>query len=428
MAAAGFLFGNQTDFGTTPTVGVSTVQVTVLGSLILAGNHFHPGEVTFLWDKTMTIGTATVNATGFFNTTVTIPITQKGDHNITIDDGKCGFIIWVEVIPTLILTPDQGPVGTIVTATGYGFPASDGTKYNVTLWWDYACMCYECPSVPVNLTAVQTNTNGHFVTTFVVPHTVGGAHLVWAEADDAPIFTYAEDWFTVIATLTITPSIAMNDGTIVVISGTGLMSYSMEYAYYDLCLDYEKDFYIVGNCSGDFEFTFIVTAGYEPGIHVASLYSPDPDTGNPSLETHEFFTVTSEEETAILDTLEDIADDLEDLEDFVKTDSSLLNTHLNTIQADIATAKEAIMNGVSGLSSQLTSIESYAQDAAEKATSAATSAGSAAQAATDAKTAAESAQSTTSGISTAVYGAIVLSLVAALASIVAVITLQRKVA
>ena len=43
--------------------------------------------------------------------------------------------------PALILLPDKGPLGTSVTAYGYGFPASDDTTYNVTIWWESIDYC-----------------------------------------------------------------------------------------------------------------------------------------------------------------------------------------------------------------------------------------------------------------------------------------------
>jgi hypothetical protein len=424
MAGTNNLFGNMTDFST----GINQVNVTVLGDVIIAGNFFHPGELTILWDGTTTLGTATANGTGFFNTTVSVPITSKGAHNITIDDGKTVFIFMVNVIPTLILNPTSGPVGTTVTATGYGFPESDGVKINVTIWWDYTCDCYECYEADINITVVQTNVNGHFVTTFVVPSTVGGVHTVYATSDGE--YTYADAEFTVTPTLVLSALSISNDGQLLRINGTGLeASYYMD-GWYDLCIDYEKDFDIWADCHGNFYFDIIITAGMEPGIHVISLYKMEwGEVGfSQALEDYVLFTVTSEEQDLLLEKLEDVEDLLDDLDDFLRSDSTALHNHLTTIQNDISAAKDAIMASVDGMSSQLTSIESYAKDAAEKASSASTSATSAATEATSAKTAAQQAQSGTSGISTAIYAAIVLSLIAALASIIAVITLQRKVA
>jgi len=439
LASAGSLYGNLTDFST----GGLQLNVKVLGSLMIAGNHFHPGSATILWDKATAIGTTTVNGTGWFNTTVTIPISSKGKHNVTIDEGKTIFIFFVNVIPTLVLVPDEGPVGTTVTAYGYGFTASTtATKYNATIWWDYVDACD--PEV-VNMTVTRVNTVGQFTTTFVVPHAVGGPHTVNATEDDGPITTqtFAEETFTVTATLIVSPSTFLNNGTLVWVNGTGLAYYDY---WYDLCIDNKKDLwsvtpgssfgwptYFQGDCVGDFSFRF-VGAGFEPGLHVVSLYklySGAVARVLPTLEAYTLFNVTSPEANLILvkldetlENLDEIKESLGDLTDLV-TDES---THLDSVRTAILAAIETARGDVSALAQQLADIKTQATTAAQQASSAAASSATAATNASDARTAAQGAQSTASGISIAVYGAVILSLIAALASIVAVITLQRKVA
>ena len=438
--ADNFLFGNGTNFAS----GGLKVDVTVKGDLIIAGYWFHPGTLTVLWDKTTSIGTTTANSThGWFNTTVQVPITKKGAHNVTIDDGKTIFWFDINVVPTLILVPDEGPTGITVTAYGYGFPASDGTKYNVTLWWDFTDAC--TPAL-LNLTIVKTDTNGYFVTTFTVPTSVGGDHTVNATADDSPM-TWATDIFKLTATLTITPSEVTNDGTKVKVSGTGLGYYD----WYDLCLDNTKDFYSANilleglidgddglymyesavtsyfrpNCTGYFEFEF-VAAGFQAGTHVMTLYRLEEQHQLPAIDDFVLFTVT--EEDLVMDKLDDIEEKLDDIKDSVEAmDWSGIEDKLDDVIADLA-ALGPIRTDLTSVLSQLTDIKALAQTAATQATTASTSAGTAATAAGAAEDAAKAANATVGGISMAVYGAIVLSLIAALASIVAVITLQRKVA
>jgi len=320
------------------------------------------------------------------------------------------------VIPTLILTPDEGTVGTTVTAKGYGFPASTSTVvYNVTLTWDYTDIC---KNVSVDVAWALTTTQGHFTTSFVVPHTVGGTHIVTATANDS-VSTTASDTFKVLVALIVTPSSATNNGTVVTVKGTGL-AYD---EWYDLLIN-GKDFYSAdsygwtvyfhGSCTGDLSLQIIVDASFTPGKYAVSLYKLSKVYQLPALEKYVMFTVTGEEETKILDKLDEIDKAVDDLDSFVRSDSTSVHNGITAVKNSINDAKQAVLTAVGGVSNQLTSIESYAKDAASKAASAAT--------------AAQAAQSATSGISTAVYGAIVLSLIAALASIVAVITLQRKVA
>jgi hypothetical protein len=74
---SGYMFGNNTGF--------TTLQVYVNESLIIAGNYFHPPAVTIYFDNAA-IGTVQTNSSGFFNTTVRVPITLMGTHRITLED------------------------------------------------------------------------------------------------------------------------------------------------------------------------------------------------------------------------------------------------------------------------------------------------------------------------------------------------------
>jgi hypothetical protein len=429
------------DQGTPWATGAS---VEIFDVIWVSGNYFNPrSDVSLYWDwgigSQELLATATVNGTGFFNTSVTIPISNMGLHWITAVDYSFNFNASVSVIPTLILNPNEGPIGTEITAIGYGFP-NNASNINVTIWWDYTCWCEGCEPTPMNMTVTKTDPDGHFEVTFLAPASVGGLHEVWAryETDGGPpalplgIGEYPTDYpwdpFTILPTLTITPSSVYNNGTKVTVTATGLSTMSMIFdddnaLIYDLCLDYEKDFYVFANCSGILEFEFYATAGMEPGIHAVALYKY---AGIPDLildlETVEFFTVMTEEDPAVIMKLDEILTDLDEIDTTLTAIADdIENIDFSAIQDAITDAETEILAAIAGL-------DAVTQNAATAATQASTSAGTAAQAASDAKTAAEATQGTVSGISTAVYLAIVLSLVAALAAIAGVILLQRKVA
>jgi len=430
-----WLFGNNTDFAV---AGPLHVDVKVLGSLIIAGNYFHPGTVTIKWDGTTVVGTTSANGTGFFNVTITVPITKIGPHNIIIDDTKIVFNISVNVVPTVVLTPNKGvPCENVeVTAEGYGFTASTAdVKYHVNVTWHM--IDWGTKENKTLISKLLVNTNGYWKFTFTLPHAHGGYNKVVAvENDTAGTTVYAI--FTVLPGVKVTPNVFSNNGTIIKITGCGL-----KYAtWYDLLIDNVKDFYtadysgwtvyFMDSGNGDFSLD-LLAAGFNEKVakHGVALYELQSKYELPKLVAYTTFTVTSEEETAIMDKLDEISDAISDLDAYITSSTTGLpsiKTLLTAVQTAVADARSALSTQISGLSTQLTSIESYAQDAATKATSASTSASSAATAAAAAKTAAEGAQSATATISTAVYGAIVLSLIAALASIVAVITLQKKVA
>jgi hypothetical protein len=401
--ASGNLFGNATDFSLTVSVGVGK-------PLIIAGKYFNPSNITLWWDGTTQIGSTSANQTGQFNITLTVPITGKGNHVVVIKDAKVtNFRITVKVIPSIILSPVEGPVGTTVTVTGYGFtPAGTDSKvYNVTTSWD---------SPAKDLVWAWTDANGHFVNTFVAPHAPGGNHNVTATENVTAI--YAKAIFKITPQISVSPSTVTNNGTEVTVTGTGLDP-AVEY---DLDLANQKDFSpIKSDTAGDLKFTFYA-GGFQAGSNVIVLYNMN----GWSVGAKTIFTVN--ESSVVLTKLDEINTALTNLDSFIRTDSTSLHTLLTSIQSAVADAKSALTAQISGLSTQLTTIETYAQTASTQAATAASSAATAATAATAAKTAAEGASSSTSTISIAVYGAIVLALIAALASIVAVITLQKKVA
>ena len=451
------LYGNETDLS-------ASVDVEVKGDLIVAGKWFHPGTVTIRWEfpGTTVLGTATANSThGWFNTTVPIPVTSKGKHNVTIDDGKTLFYFKVNVVPTLILVPDEGPVGTHVTAYGYGFDkTTSDVLYNVTLVWDYTTVCGEDAFKNKTLGYVKTEADGSFITAFDVPASIGGERKVTATAnqsgDAAGEFTgtTASDIFTVKPTLSVTPIDFTNDGSKVTVVGSGL---GIEW-WYDLCLDNTKDFYAANiieewnwtvlpgngydywpeylgksavtsyfqpNCTGYFEFEFIA-AGFQPGTHVVTLYKVETSHQLPAIEGFRLFTVW--EETPVLDKLDEIEETLDDIQDAVmEIDFAGVEDKLDDVIAELAALGD-IEGTLTTVIQHLTDIKALSETAASQATTAATEAGSASTSAQAAEDAAEAANTTVGGISMAVYGAVIMSVVAALASVIAVITLQRKVA
>ncbi len=431
-----YLFGNTTDFC------ALGVNVKVKGDLTIVGNYFHPGELRILWDGTTVVATTSANGTGYFKVTIQIPITKIGCHKIVIDDTKIKFHFCVYVIPTVVLTPDEGvPCQNVqVTAEGFGFTASTADKkYHVNVTWSYIDV--KEGSTMELATKLLVDTNGYWTFTFTLPHAHGGEQTVSAVENDTA-GTSASAIFTVLPGVKVTPSTFSNDGeTIVEFTGCGL-KYDV---FYNLLID-EKDFYacdssgwtvyFMDSGKGDFILKMLA-AGFDetPKLHRVCLYEVEDEYILPKLVAYTTFTVTSELNKPVLDRLTEVESNL-------TIQLSDLSTQLSDVE--------------SNLTIQLTSVSTYAQNAASSAASAATNAlaaktaadsaasaassantnalaaktaaDSAASNASAAKTAADSAASNASGALTAIYAAIVLSLIAALASIVAVITLQRKVA
>ena len=103
-APSGSLYGNNTNFL------FHGLYVKVKSHLVIAGKWFHRGTATVLWDSG-TIGTATVDEKGFFNATVTVPVTLPGLHNVTIKDAATSFVFLVDCLEAYDVTPPSADAG-----------------------------------------------------------------------------------------------------------------------------------------------------------------------------------------------------------------------------------------------------------------------------------------------------------------------------
>jgi prefoldin subunit 5 len=270
LPGAGNVFGNLTDFTLTGSLPITNVGVN--NNIIIAGNRFFPGNASLKWDNGAVLATAAVNATGFFNTTIAVPITPIGLHNVTMVDANGQiFVIFLTVVPSVTLSPTSGKVGATVTATGYGFPATIGTaKVNATLEW---------PGLSAYIASAFTDSAGTWTATFVVPQSVGGAVTLTAYNNVTGSFvSTATATFTVTAGFAVTPSSFANSPTLVVeAAGTGFNPteyFTVNIDNQALAIDPQlatQASSIRANASGYLSVSFI-GCGFTPGVHVISLY------------------------------------------------------------------------------------------------------------------------------------------------------------
>jgi PKD repeat protein len=151
-APSGSLYGNETDFV------YFGLYVKLRSDLLIAGKWFHPGTVTILWDGTTAIGNTTADENGFFNTTVTVPITSEGLHNVLIEDATIKFLFKVhclavfdETAPNAEAGPDQTvDEDTVVTFDGSGSTDNIGILSYIWTFIDVT---------PQNLTVISATYN-----------------------------------------------------------------------------------------------------------------------------------------------------------------------------------------------------------------------------------------------------------------------------
>lgn len=475
--SAGNLFGNNTDL-------TAFVSVPVNGTLRIVGNWFYPGDISLLWDGVTSVGATTANATGFFNTTITVPVTGLGKHDVVIRDANIAFNVSITVATTLMLSPTKGPVGTVVTATGYGYPASTATvKYNVTITWTG----YTTKAVAWAL----TDSSGMFTTTFTVPNDYGGSHTVTATANDT-LGTSASKTFTVTPTLVVQPSSFKNDGSLIKAIATGLdddgaYTPNIDNVYFGANNDYDWTTPVWPNATGNIVITFIA-AGFRPGLHVFALYPYDYD-GEYAPEVYALFNVTAEGDyigdilLGVNGTLSKIDGTLLGINGtvaLIQTDTGIIKTSLVALNATVV----AINNGVATISTTLGTVTTSLSSISAKIDSVSgtvasvktdvgtvttslssigakvtsidgnvatiktdlgtlsgkvtsidgnvatikTDVGTVKMDVSDLKTDVTEAKDAVSGIALPVWIAVILSLIAAIASIYAVISIRRKIA
>ena len=168
--ASGMLTGS-TFYGN----ATASLNVHVFDVVQLAGGNFTPSALVQIVVGTSTFNTTT-NATGFFNTTFTVPVLPLGSNVVKVINNGVIYTFTLNVLPTLVLSPNQGPVGTNVNVVAYGFPAS----VTVYLYWQGGPYPGNTYYWIMNAT---TGANGQFNVTVmftVPPHSYGGAHNVVA--------------------------------------------------------------------------------------------------------------------------------------------------------------------------------------------------------------------------------------------------------
>ncbi len=177
VTAVGVFTVTQPTISISPTTGYMGNTITVTGSGWVPGMM---GMVTIRFTDTAarTMVLATPDASGTITGVFTVPVTASTTTNsVTALDslGNASPAVAFALAPAAItLSPTSGPVGTVVTVSGAGFPPLTGLTAGTGL------IIGGVPVLPA--TAVMTNSTGAFSTTFTVPGLATGAQSVTATA------------------------------------------------------------------------------------------------------------------------------------------------------------------------------------------------------------------------------------------------------
>ncbi len=343
------IYGNGTSFNSAVATGfIGQVDVGVGDTVRIVGNWFYPGNATFKWDNSvvMTPSNPTANGTGYFNTTVTVPGTTLAGHNITIvDANNVVFVVFLNVVQSITINPASGPIGTVVTVNGYGFPGAAGTSvYNATITFD---------ATPVGW--ALTDATGAFTTTITVPTATGGAHLITATTNSTVVS--ASKTFTITSAFMVTPSsfYANSSNTEVKASGTGFNPANTFFVAID---NHFSPFTntqtgIAPDANGNLNFSFI-GVGFSPGLHLVSVYQAGTGSGTNKPIANATFTVLADAGSDLLSAVNSTVNK-------ISSNLSAMNATIVAINgntATLATSIGSLQTSVSSLGGTLSSIQS----------------------------------------------------------------------
>jgi len=168
--------GRGTSTQTQPAVNLN-LPIGPVGQVVsVSGTNFAAStalSATFAGSSITLSGTTSTDASGAFTgATFTVPSATAGAKTVIFTAGATSapttFTITVVGVPTIVLTPTSGPVGTTVTVDGTGFAATSA----ITIRFNSVVM--------TTLPATVNTVAGAFTCTFAVPAVADGDYAVSA--------------------------------------------------------------------------------------------------------------------------------------------------------------------------------------------------------------------------------------------------------
>ncbi|MGD0355690.1 MAG: IPT/TIG domain-containing protein [Dehalococcoidia bacterium] len=192
----------------TPNSGATGTAISV------AGHGFGVSEknVAVTYDGVIVIGSSgiTANANGAWNTSLTAPASIGGIHYVDAsgDVTKASDVADKQftVAPVVTMDPTSGGVGTLVTLAGNGFASAEGIKVQFS-------------SADVR-TGITSEIDGSWSTSFAVPSSNKGSHIVNIIGDNTTANEIPNLIFTVSPSVSVSPSSAYA-GDNIQINGSG---------------------------------------------------------------------------------------------------------------------------------------------------------------------------------------------------------------
>jgi hypothetical protein len=152
---------------------VQPVMVEVNGTLSIGGNYMMVNSPVTFWVSSTQVGSSITNGTGYFNSTISIPLLPAGTFPVKVINDGVVYEFNIQMFPTMIAEPGSGPVGTVVTLKAFGFPSN--TKWFV--YWDEITFGDATWYQEAHGTVGPSGTFNVTVA-FRVPNAYGGNHLI----------------------------------------------------------------------------------------------------------------------------------------------------------------------------------------------------------------------------------------------------------
>jgi len=140
--------------------------------IIVTGTGFDAGSVMNMRLGTTPVGSTVTDADGSFSDTYNIPQLEVGSYNLNASDGTNMASLVFEITTSFDISPTSGYVGSMLAVKGGG--------YNGLVTIDYD---------DVTVATVIAGANGSFSTTFIVPASVHGIHIVTVSDKTATLQT-----------------------------------------------------------------------------------------------------------------------------------------------------------------------------------------------------------------------------------------------
>ena len=189
-------------------VGVCGEVIGVTALVAAAGTYY------ICWDsrtEANVVGTFTTTTAGSRTLAFYLPEAKKGPHNVYLTDNTYAQrnVTTFEVLPSVKIDPEEGPVGRNVTLNGYGFNASQDIRVSF---------------LGTVIKTGEANTVGSWDVSYTIPPTPTGGYIFEVEAKEGTVWvTWVTKYFRVTPQITVTPSSATVGQTIRV-DGTGFTS------------------------------------------------------------------------------------------------------------------------------------------------------------------------------------------------------------